>query len=272
MKHAQKVSTTIVFVMLVLPQITFAAWWNPSSWGLFSFIFGHQQQEQLVSTTTQNQTHTDLSTTTLMIVSESTTAVATTSAPAKKKIVLPPKAEIQTPRSTEPVGVLCNGTYWNACPAGQNLVCPQSGDASCQVPQTPLQTNSVSQNHPATSSPKIPPVVSMVIKTGTLETNKQGTWAINAEDPQNNLLSYYVNWGDENSQSYGNVGSANVFSCTHTTNVTYTHSYYNAGTYFPKFTVVECVYDPSTNAYSDTYLNTQVNTVVNVVTAETITP
>lgn len=41
MKHAQKVIAAIVIVMLVLPQITFAAWWNPSSWGLFSFIGIH---------------------------------------------------------------------------------------------------------------------------------------------------------------------------------------------------------------------------------------
>jgi hypothetical protein len=104
MKHAQKVSATIVIAMLVLPQITFASWWNPTTWGILSFIFGTPQQEQVVSTTTQSQTHFDLSTTTLnAAASEASTTVATTSVPIKKKTNSLPKAEIQAPQSTQPV-------------------------------------------------------------------------------------------------------------------------------------------------------------------------
>ena len=38
-------------------------------------------------------------------------------------------------------GTLCNGKYWNACPTGQNLICPQSGNAYCQDPQLEQQKN-----------------------------------------------------------------------------------------------------------------------------------
>ncbi len=33
-------------------------------------------------------------------------------------------------------GTLCNGNYWNACPAGNNFVCPSTGSAYCEVSKT----------------------------------------------------------------------------------------------------------------------------------------
>lgn len=39
--------------------------------------------------------------------------------------------------SPTPAGTLCNGTYFSECPVGQNLICPQIGNAYCQVPQIP---------------------------------------------------------------------------------------------------------------------------------------
>jgi peptidoglycan hydrolase-like protein with peptidoglycan-binding domain len=38
-----------------------------------------------------------------------------------------------------PSGTLCNGSYYTACPTGQDFVCPASGGAYCQL--SPRQTN-----------------------------------------------------------------------------------------------------------------------------------
>ncbi len=49
-----------------------------------------------------------------------------------------------TPQNT----TLCNGTYWSACPAGQDFVCPASGNAYCQPQQVPLTPATVSAQAP----------------------------------------------------------------------------------------------------------------------------
>jgi len=49
--------------------------------------------------------------------------------------VISPLAQPQVKQPTQPTGTLCNGTYWNKCPAKQNLICPQTGDAYCEIPQ-----------------------------------------------------------------------------------------------------------------------------------------
>jgi len=43
MKNSQKLFVTVMVGMLIIPQITFAAWWNPLSWGIFSSIFHDNQ-------------------------------------------------------------------------------------------------------------------------------------------------------------------------------------------------------------------------------------
>ena len=39
-------------------------------------------------------------------------------------------------QSTQRKGTLCNGNYWNACPVGDNFVCPSTGSAYCETPKT----------------------------------------------------------------------------------------------------------------------------------------
>ena len=41
---------------------------------------------------------------------------------------------------TKQKGALCNGNYWNACPVGDNFVCPSIGSAYCETPKTNDQT------------------------------------------------------------------------------------------------------------------------------------
>ncbi|MFA6586235.1 MAG: hypothetical protein WCS86_03705 [Candidatus Paceibacterota bacterium] len=43
-------------------------------------------------------------------------------------------AQTQTP--VQHSGTLCNGKYWNACPVGNNFVCPSTGNAYCEIPKT----------------------------------------------------------------------------------------------------------------------------------------
>jgi hypothetical protein len=93
----------------------------------------------------QNAQELDTSTVTL---SNATSTSATNTAPV---LGTPPKApsntaterttpkvtktnveESNTQRYTDPTGTLCNNTYWGDCPAGQDFICPQTGDAYCE--------------------------------------------------------------------------------------------------------------------------------------------
>jgi len=66
----------IAIVLSVVPSVAFASWWNPTSWGILSFLFHTNPQVQIISTTTlSNQTSTDNSTTTV------TTTISTSTAP-----------------------------------------------------------------------------------------------------------------------------------------------------------------------------------------------
>lgn len=42
----------------------------------------------------------------------------------------------QTQNTIQHTGTLCNGTYYNACPVGENFVCPSAGSAYCEIPKT----------------------------------------------------------------------------------------------------------------------------------------
>ncbi len=79
------------------------------------------------------------------------------------------------------------------------------------------------------------PVVSGVTGPQQLTAGEQGTWKINAYDPNGGSLSYSVVWGDETSQS-GNSVSARISSVP-SQSATFTHSYATMGSYSPTFTV-----------------------------------
>ena len=46
---------------------------------------------------------------------------------------------IPVPVTPPPNTTLCNGKYWNACPSGQDLVCPQSGSSAYCQPNAETQ-------------------------------------------------------------------------------------------------------------------------------------
>lgn len=79
------------------------------------------------------------------------------------------------------------------------------------------------------------PVISGVKGPQTLNVNEQGTWGVTASDSSGGNLSYSVVWGDENVYPYGTANS--LRSPLAQQSATFTHSYLQAGTYKPIFTV-----------------------------------
>jgi len=52
MKKYTKSIASALFILLVLPNITFASWWNPFSWSVISYLFTKPQTTQLIATST----------------------------------------------------------------------------------------------------------------------------------------------------------------------------------------------------------------------------
>jgi hypothetical protein len=78
------------------------------------------------------------------------------------------------------------------------------------------------------------PIITGVSGPTSLNVNQAGTWAVSAYDPEGGSLSYSVVWGDE----YPSIASAGS-AAQATQTATFTHVYYNAGTYSPRFTVTD---------------------------------
>lgn len=81
-----------------------------------------------------------------------------------------------------------------------------------------------------------PPSISGVSGPTSLKIGETGTWVVKASDPENGLLSYYVNWGEFFGDSA--VGAVSPVLLSSQT-ATFTHSYAVTGTYYPKFRVTD---------------------------------
>ncbi len=81
-----------------------------------------------------------------------------------------------------------------------------------------------------------PPVISSFSGPTTLKVNEQGTWKIQASDPENGALTYSIDWGEpQPGLSSGARMDALDTSFRQTT--TFTHSYANPGTYIVRVSV-----------------------------------
>ncbi|RKY95608.1 MAG: hypothetical protein DRQ03_08640 [Candidatus Hydrothermota bacterium] len=79
----------------------------------------------------------------------------------------------------------------------------------------------------------LPPVIDGLTAPTQLKVDEIGTWVIKAHDPENGVLTYKVDWGDEtvirpSSSHYKGIQT-----------VTFTHSYNRVGTYTITFTVTD---------------------------------
>jgi hypothetical protein len=81
------------------------------------------------------------------------------------------------------------------------------------------------------------PVISGISGPTTLKVGEQGTWTINAKDPNNGQLSYYVNWGDRQIIDEGGL-TANGVPSDFRQVTTFQHTYNSPGTYTIKFSVM----------------------------------
>lgn len=81
-------------------------------------------------------------------------------------------------------------------------------------------------------APNRAPSISGITAPTVLEAGSEGTWVVNASDPENGSLSYSVDWGDTNA-FMRMFASAAAF----TQSSTFTHTYDKAGDYTVKFTV-----------------------------------
>ncbi len=112
-----------------------------------------------------------------------------------------------------------NGLY-------QVRVCTQ-GDGQC--------FNSETFNISSNATNKAP-VINGIDTPTTVRVGQNATWTIRASDPENQSLSYYVVWGDENIGSM--YASASVPPASaYVQSTTFTHTYNYVGNFTPKFYV-----------------------------------
>lgn len=108
----------IIIALIIVPQISFASWWNPFSWNIFSSLFHSKEQTQIVVSGASQQE-----------------GVEATSTP----------SSTSTPLSADVGMILCNGQYYKKCEVGQLLVCPTDAkvEAYCSIPKTPKVKSNV---------------------------------------------------------------------------------------------------------------------------------
>lgn len=74
-----------IAVLAIVPSVAFASWWNPTTWGIFSFLFSSTPQVQIASTTTVlNRT-----------IEQPAVSIEATS-------TIPPPVRVQTQQQTQP--------------------------------------------------------------------------------------------------------------------------------------------------------------------------
>jgi len=93
----------------------------------------------------------------------------------------------------------------------------------------------VTKTEAITSNPN--PVINGISGPQNLEIGKTGTWKIKAYDPQGGNLSYSVDWGDVYTTASDSRGQYLPIEMNLPQDSTFTHSYWEKGTFTPTFTV-----------------------------------
>jgi len=175
----------IIFISSIVPQISFASWWNPFSWNIWHKPFNNEQNKEDIQK--------------LSI----TTSSSIVSNEPKTDITAKNPLEVKRP-ATSTDTVFCNNSYWNKCPNEQIFICPNTGDAYCQIKQIPKTASS-----PKTPSPakEISPTISSISPSAV--TSEQRIELINylkgRSDIVHNLNSYLESMGNRNVNSFNGV-------------------------------------------------------------------
>lgn len=121
----------------------------------------------------------------------------------------------------------------SACvaPINTSFVCSYSGNGVCGKGE-----NTCNCASDCKTEKNLPPVIDGLTAPTQLKVNEQGTWKIEAHDPENKALSYKVSWGDE-ALPLTKAMASGANQVTQTTS--FTHSYNAAGTYTVVFTVAD---------------------------------
>lgn len=101
------------------------------------------------------------------------------------------------------------------------------GIAACTLRFCPVNTAAYCVAYFGDSSTNKPPTISGFSGPTTLKVNETGTWTVKASDPEGQVLSYSVSWGDEAQTAQGLMTALPVFTQT----ATFTHAYSSPGTY-----------------------------------------
>ncbi len=100
----------------------------------------------------------------------------------------------------------------------------------------PIATRKCTVYFDDTTPTNKPPTISSFSGPTTLRVNQTGTWIVQANDPENQQLTYKISWGDDKAYAGGTSMAAHlVDSFVQTT--TFTHVYATAGEYTVKILV-----------------------------------
>lgn len=125
-KNYKQIFVILAISVFIVPQIVLAAWWNPFSWGIFSFIFQNNKQEQIINTTSSQNKDT-----------VNNSATATTNIPTtNSNQTTPPGTAKATPTVPNSTGGGTSGLYTS----GSQKSVPSSSPV---ITPTPTLTPSV---------------------------------------------------------------------------------------------------------------------------------
>lgn len=156
---------------------------------------------------------------------------------------------VSTANAYSYVGGQCT-TYVPVC--GQKMVCPTCVTYPCTSCYLTQQTYSnvcmlnqdsaqllyygvCGSNTGGSTTTNQAPTISSFSGPTSLKVAETGTWTIQASDPEDNYLTYTVDWGDSPTYAYASLSYVPPVAFTQTT--TLQHSYTQTGTYTVTITV-----------------------------------
>jgi len=140
----------------------------------------------------------------------------------------------------------------NSWPADSGCIAPTDGSFICSYCGNGIcgkGENICNCLKDCKTTENLPPVIDGLTAPTQLKVNEKGTWTIRAHDPENGVLSYKVDWGDEYLPVAEEILPSEEEAIQTTT---FTHSYSKIGDYTIKFTITD---DHNQTAETSTTIN-----------------